>query len=175
MTHCGWNSTLEAVAGGVPVAGWPQRAEQFLNERLLVDVMGVGVSMLGKGEARRKFREKDIVGRERVQEVVCELMGGGEKAVERRNRAAQYGKMAMEAVAEGGPSDRDMTILIEEIPSDGCKKNNCLNACDLIQLRSRRIIQILLPLSNGCMQFFQLWIFFFEIKMKIKLIKLKCL
>ncbi|KAJ1696114.1 hypothetical protein LUZ63_004626 [Rhynchospora breviuscula] len=103
VTHCGWNSSLEAIAAGVPVAGWPQRAEQFLNERLLVEVMGVGVSMLGEGEARLRVRQRGIVGKERVREVVCELMGGGERAeaVEWRNRAAEYSKMAKEAVKDG--------------------------------------------------------------------------
>jgi len=36
MTHCGWGSTLEAVAAGVPMATWPFFAEQFINEQLIV-------------------------------------------------------------------------------------------------------------------------------------------
>ncbi|XP_031287593.1 flavonol 3-O-glucosyltransferase UGT89B1-like [Pistacia vera] len=37
LTHCGWNSTLEGIAGGVLMLTWPMRAEQFLNARLLVE------------------------------------------------------------------------------------------------------------------------------------------
>ncbi|WVZ60341.1 hypothetical protein U9M48_010382 [Paspalum notatum var. saurae] len=43
VTHCGWNSVLEGVSAGVPLATWPLRAEQFLNEEFLVEVIRVGV------------------------------------------------------------------------------------------------------------------------------------
>lgn len=33
LSHCGWNSTLEAVCAGVPMLAWPIGAEQHLNRR----------------------------------------------------------------------------------------------------------------------------------------------
>lgn len=38
FSHCGWNSTLEAVCAGVPILGWPFKAEQHLNCRLVFHV-----------------------------------------------------------------------------------------------------------------------------------------
>jgi hypothetical protein len=45
MALCGWGSTLEAVAAGLPMAIWPFFAEQFINEQLIVDVLGIGLSV----------------------------------------------------------------------------------------------------------------------------------
>jgi hypothetical protein len=44
VTHCSWNSVLEAVAAGVPMLAWPLSADQFVNVQLLVDEAGVAVS-----------------------------------------------------------------------------------------------------------------------------------
>lgn len=36
MTHCGWNSSLESIAAGVPMLAWPMMAEQKINCRFVV-------------------------------------------------------------------------------------------------------------------------------------------
>ncbi|KAM7263192.1 hypothetical protein ACFE04_000875 [Oxalis oulophora] len=43
MTHCGWSSTLETLAAGIPVIGYPQSSDQPMNAKLLVDVYKIGV------------------------------------------------------------------------------------------------------------------------------------
>ncbi|KVH99304.1 UDP-glucuronosyl/UDP-glucosyltransferase [Cynara cardunculus var. scolymus] len=42
VTHCGWNSILEAVAAGVMMLTWPMGADQYANAKLLVDQLGIG-------------------------------------------------------------------------------------------------------------------------------------
>ncbi|XP_042957819.1 UDP-glucose flavonoid 3-O-glucosyltransferase 7-like [Carya illinoinensis] len=43
VTHCGWNSTLEGVTAGLPMVTWPLFSEQFVNEKLVTEVLKIGV------------------------------------------------------------------------------------------------------------------------------------
>ncbi|KAJ3708443.1 hypothetical protein LUZ61_012148 [Rhynchospora tenuis] len=47
VSHCGRNSTLEAILAGVSMICWPLHAEQRINKVLLVEEMKVGVVMDG--------------------------------------------------------------------------------------------------------------------------------
>ncbi|KAK4437414.1 UDP-glycosyltransferase 71E1 [Sesamum alatum] len=55
VSHCGWNSTLESMWCGVPMAVWPLSAEQQMNAFLLVKDLGVAV------EIRMDYR-RDLMG-----------------------------------------------------------------------------------------------------------------
>ncbi|TVU32999.1 hypothetical protein EJB05_24768, partial [Eragrostis curvula] len=113
VTHCGWNSLLESIAHGVPVVTWPHFADQFLNERLVVDVLGVGVPV-GVTAPVMIFDDESVpVAREDVVRAVSELMGGGEEAVERRRKAREYGEKARRAMEKGGSSYENLTQLIQ--------------------------------------------------------------
>ncbi|RZC24336.1 Abscisate beta-glucosyltransferase [Glycine soja] len=45
MTHCGWNSYLESLCAGMPMIAWPISVEQFLNEKLITEVLKIGVQV----------------------------------------------------------------------------------------------------------------------------------
>jgi len=47
VTHCGWNSVLEAIMAGVPMLCWPLYAEQKMNKVLMVEEIGIGVELAG--------------------------------------------------------------------------------------------------------------------------------
>lgn len=45
VSHCGWNSTLESIWFGVPLAAWPLYAEQHMNGFQLVSELGLAVEI----------------------------------------------------------------------------------------------------------------------------------
>lgn len=45
VTHCGWNSVLEAVSSGVPMVGWPLYAGQRFNKVVLVEELKIALAM----------------------------------------------------------------------------------------------------------------------------------
>ncbi|KAB1208501.1 Scopoletin glucosyltransferase [Morella rubra] len=116
VTHCGWNSTLEGVAAGVPMVTWPVSAEQFYNEKLVTQVLKIGV---GVGAQRWVRLPGDHIKKEALEKAVKQIMVG-EEANEMRNRAKALGEMARRAIEEGGSSYSDLTALIEELKAPGC-------------------------------------------------------
>ncbi|WOL16637.1 hypothetical protein Cni_G25425 [Canna indica] len=45
VSHCGWNSTVEALVCGVPILAWPIRGDQHNNAKLVVRHLGVGCTI----------------------------------------------------------------------------------------------------------------------------------
>ncbi|XP_042014490.1 UDP-glycosyltransferase 73E1-like [Salvia splendens] len=117
LTHCGWNSTLEGISAGVPMVTWPLFAEQFLNEKVVVEVHEIGVRVGARGVVHLGVEEKgeDRVGRDGIREAVERVMDVGEEGCARRKRAKELGEMARTSVREGGSSYRNITYLIQDI------------------------------------------------------------
>ncbi|CAO2178728.1 unnamed protein product [Urochloa humidicola] len=106
VTHCGWNSTAEALAGGVPVVASPRWSDQRINARFLVDVHGVGA------------RAPTPLTRDALRERVEEVMGGPEAEAMAR-RAASLREKARAAVRGGGSSDRGVQAFVDQIRRAG--------------------------------------------------------
>ena len=106
MTHCGWNSTLEALSLGVPMVAMPQWTDQTTNAKFIEDVWGVGV--------RVKVGENGIVKREEIKECIREVMEGERGNVMQRN-AQRWKELAKEAVNEGGSSDNNIEEFVARL------------------------------------------------------------
>ncbi|XP_059654558.1 scopoletin glucosyltransferase-like [Cornus florida] len=112
VTHCGWNSTLEGVSAGVPMVTWPFFADQFFNEKLVTEILKIGVCV--GSDQQWKRGAIDGVKSEAIENAVKEIMVG-EEAEERRRRARTLKEMASKAVEEGGSSHTDLNALIKEL------------------------------------------------------------
>ncbi|KAK7395033.1 hypothetical protein VNO78_15575 [Psophocarpus tetragonolobus] len=117
VTHCGWNSILESVSAGLPMITWPMFAEQFYNEKLLVDVLKIGVPV---GAKENKFwameGEDAVVGRENIAKAVAQLMGK-EESKEMRMRAKKLGYASKKTTEEGGSSYNNLKQLLDGLKS----------------------------------------------------------
>jgi UDP:flavonoid glycosyltransferase YjiC (YdhE family) len=94
VTHCGWNSTLEAVMSGLPMICWPLYAEQSMNKVFMVEEMKIGVEMVGY----EKFVKAEEV------ETKVRLVMETEEGKVLRERLAVAQEKALEAIKGGGSS-----------------------------------------------------------------------
>ncbi|KAH7550419.1 hypothetical protein ACOSP7_024262 [Xanthoceras sorbifolium] len=113
ITHCGWNSTLEALSLGVPMVGVPQWSDQPTNAKFVEDLWKVGV--------RVKKDEDGIVTGEELKKCIEEVMEG-EKCKEIKRNADKWRDFAKKAVGVGGSSDGNIDEFIEKMMKRERKK-----------------------------------------------------
>jgi len=108
MSHCGWNSCMESISMGVPIAAWPMHSDQPRNTVLITEVLKIGIVV--KDWAQRD----EIVTSKIVGSAVNRLMASTE-GDEMRKRAAEMGESVRGSVAEGGVSRMEMESFIAHI------------------------------------------------------------
>ncbi|XP_038881315.1 zeatin O-glucosyltransferase-like [Benincasa hispida] len=106
MTHCGWNSCMESMTTGVPVAAWPMHSDQPRNTVLMTMVLRVGVVL-------EEWRQ-ELVTAHAVEEVVRKLMVSEEGAEVRRN-AERLGNIVRQSVEDDGESRREFEAFVAHI------------------------------------------------------------
>ncbi|KAL0366591.1 UNVERIFIED_CONTAM: UDP glycosyltransferase 9 [Sesamum radiatum] len=106
LTHCGWNSTLEALSCGVPLIAMPQWVDQQTNSKFIEDVWGVGV--------RVKRGEDGIVGREEIAMCIKEVTEE-DRGMELKRNACVWKELANEAVEKGGTSANNIEDFVSKL------------------------------------------------------------
>nr|GME21355.1 crocetin glucosyltransferase, chloroplastic-like [Ipomoea batatas] len=107
LTHCGWNSTLESLVASMPIVACPHFSDQFTNAKLVEEVWGTGLWA--------RANEKKVVEREEIKRCLEIVMGGGERGEEIRKNANKWASLAVEAMKEGGSSNRNLKKFLEDI------------------------------------------------------------
>ncbi|EEF29937.1 UDP-glycosyltransferase 74F2 [Ricinus communis] len=106
LTHCGWNSTLEALSLGVPMVAMPQWTDQTTNAKYIEDVWKMGV--------RVPVDEKGIGRRDAIRECIREVMEG-ERRTEMDVNAKKWRNLAQMAAGEGGSSDKNIREFVVKL------------------------------------------------------------
>jgi pathogen-inducible salicylic acid glucosyltransferase len=106
VTHCGWNSTLEALSLSVPMVAIPQYSDQSTNAKYIMDVWKMGL--------KASADEKGLVSREAAEHCIREIMEG-ERGNEIKKNALKLRKLAKEAVDEGGSSDKNIEEFVAKL------------------------------------------------------------
>ncbi|KAM3270814.1 hypothetical protein P3S67_029016 [Capsicum chacoense] len=117
LTHCGWNSTLEGCCSGLPIITCPLFAEQFINEKLITQVLGTGVSVGVTAAVTWGMEEKSglVMRHGDVKNAIEKIFGEGVEGEDRCRKAKEIGKMTNRALEEGGSSYLNIKALIQDI------------------------------------------------------------
>ncbi|CAN4086213.1 unnamed protein product [Withania somnifera] len=112
LTHCGWNSILEGLIAGVPMLTWPMGADQFANANILVDEHKVAI--------RACEGVKTVPNSDKLANILAEAVQGN-NVEERRTRALELRKIAMNNIKEGGNSFINLAAFIKHLREEATK------------------------------------------------------
>lgn len=110
VSHCGWNSILESIWYGVPIATWPLHSEQQVNAFQLVKEIGIAVEITLDYCERNK--NQPIVTAQVIKKGISKLMET-DSAV--RHEAKEMKEKSRASVIEGGSSYLSLGKLTDEL------------------------------------------------------------
>ncbi|OQV15786.1 putative UDP-glycosyltransferase 84A1 [Hypsibius exemplaris] len=100
LSHCGWNSTMESLAAGIPVVAWPMFGDQKINAEWLVQ-RSTAVMVDGTG-----LKSKRLVLADEIVKKILNVGWNGASADSVCRRAAHAWSSKLEkATSPGGSSD----------------------------------------------------------------------
>lgn len=110
LTHCGWNSTLEAVCAGVPIITFPLFWDQKPNSKLVVDDWKIGLRL------KENDDDEETVKREMIVKKVRKLMDfDDEESKGMRERVAGLKEVCQAALEVGGSSQQNLDEFLQQV------------------------------------------------------------
>uniref|UniRef100_A0A7N2MV90 Glycosyltransferase n=1 Tax=Quercus lobata TaxID=97700 RepID=A0A7N2MV90_QUELO len=107
ISHCGWNSILESLWHGIPIATWPIYSEQQMNAFEMVKELGLAI------EIRLDYRKgSDLVLAKEIERGIKQLMDCDDEV---RRKVKEMSKKCRVAKMENGSSYASLGVLIEKL------------------------------------------------------------
>ncbi|RVW13258.1 UDP-glucose flavonoid 3-O-glucosyltransferase 6 [Vitis vinifera] len=118
VSHCGWNSTLESIYYGVPVATWPMFAEQQINAFQMVKDLGLAV------EIKMDYNKDSsyVVSAQEIEIGLKNLMNIDNEV---RKKREEMKRISGKVMIEGGSSHFSLGHVIEDMMANiPCKQQS---------------------------------------------------
>ncbi|XP_059299245.1 zeatin O-glucosyltransferase-like [Lycium ferocissimum] len=111
MSHCGWNSCMESISMGVPIASWPIHVDQPYNTVFVTNVLKIGISVWNW------TRREEVVPAAAIEKAVKTLMGTPE-GDKMRQRAVELSNKIKNSVSHGGLARKEVEYFISSITNN---------------------------------------------------------
>eukprot|EP00250_Pteridium_aquilinum_P026878 c3375_g1_i1 orf=79-1530(-) len=107
LTHCGWNSTVEAISHGVPMLCFPLFSDQFMDAKYIVEEWKVGLGF-------EVCKESGLVERNEVERVIQALMEG-EKGKLLDKNVKHFKEASNKTLMPEGASSKNIKALVQSL------------------------------------------------------------
>ncbi|PWA51922.1 UDP-glycoslytransferase 3 [Artemisia annua] len=112
VSHCGWNSVLESLWYGVPIATWPMYAEQQLDAFQLVKELGLAVEI--SLDYNQLSKDQSLVSAADIEKGIREVMDTNSEV---RSKVMEMKAKSRMALEEGGSSSACLRRLVDDLIS----------------------------------------------------------
>ncbi|KAL7134181.1 hypothetical protein ABFS83_11G009700 [Erythranthe nasuta] len=108
VSHCGWNSCIESITMGVPIAAWPMHSDQPSNSVLITEILKMGLFV-------REWKHRTELVKASTIENVLKILMASKEGDEIRKRAEELAATVQQATQQGGASKLELDSFISHI------------------------------------------------------------
>ncbi|KFK40199.1 hypothetical protein AALP_AA3G342800 [Arabis alpina] len=112
VSHCGWNSILESLWFGVPMATWPLYAEQQVNAFQMVEELGLAVEIRNSFRGDYMTAESGLMTAEEIERGIRCVM---EQDSVVRAKVQEMSQKSQVALMKGGSSHNALLKFIQDV------------------------------------------------------------
>ncbi|XVE81067.1 hypothetical protein DITRI_Ditri15bG0033400 [Diplodiscus trichospermus] len=105
LSHCGWNSILEAILAGALLLAWPMQIDHFPNSKLLVEELGAAVPVCEGIET--------VPDATKLARILSDSVKS--KRQQERVRPMKLRQTALDAIEEAGSSCKALDGIVENL------------------------------------------------------------